>query len=443
MRLLVSLLVVVAWPSSAAAEFPPPHSAGPTKLTLEEVIAKAVDSPKARMATSDRDAAAARVGEADAARLPRIKATAFGTVSPEITCLTPDCVRTEPQNFAFEFDGVFAGGQLEVTQPLYTFGKIKHARAAARAGLDAQRALANEAAGDLAVDAARSYWGIKVARELGYMLDDGIEEIGKALEKFEDAPEDISVQDRQRVAVLLAEAKIQRAEAMLAEQQALAGLRALVGMPDADVDGAELAAIERSIPATPEAGARPQAAAARAGATAADELAAFASSHYFPDLAIIGTGFVARAQGVTDPPSAFANDPFNRVGAALVLALQWQVEPWTTKARVAKARAEADKAKHQAELASIGASYDAQHALAEATGARAKVDASIEGEKAGRAWLAAVLQGQAIGTVEAKDLADAYIAWFQMRARWAQAVMQWNVALVRLDRAAGRFGAPR
>ena len=41
----------------------------------------------------------------------------------------------------------------------------------------------------------------------------------------------------------------------------------------------------------------------------------------------------------------------------------------------------------------------------------------------------------------AKDLADAYIAWFQMRARWAQAVFQWNVAVVRLGRASGEYRA--
>ena len=76
---------------------------------------------------------------------------------------------------------MFGSAQLDITQPLYTFGKIGHARTAARAGLDAQRALADEAAGDLAVDAARAYWGLKLARELGGMLDDGIEEIEKAL----------------------------------------------------------------------------------------------------------------------------------------------------------------------------------------------------------------------------------------------------------------------
>jgi outer membrane protein TolC len=79
--------------------------------------------------------------------------------------------------------------------------------------------------------------------------------------------------------------------------------------------------------------------------------------------------------------------------------------------------------------------------LSEATAAKTKVEASIEGEKAARAWLASVLQNEAVGTAEAKDLADAYIAWFQMKARWAQSVFQWNVAVVRLGRATGEFRA--
>nr|MDQ3367523.1 TolC family protein [Myxococcota bacterium] len=204
------LLVLVAAPAGAA----------PQKLTLEQVIAKAVAGPKVRMAEGDAAAAAGRLGEADAARLPRIRATAFGTISPEIECLNADCTRTGPENFALRFDGLFGSAQLDVTQPLYTFGKLGHARAAARAGLDAQRALADEAAGDVAVDAARAYWGTKLARELGYMLEDGVEEIAKAVTRMEErtGADAVSIQDRQRVAVLLAEAKVQRADALAGEE---------------------------------------------------------------------------------------------------------------------------------------------------------------------------------------------------------------------------------
>ena len=132
-------------------------------------------------------------------------------------------------------------------------------------------------------------------------------------------------------------------------------------------------------------------------------------------------------------------------GAGVVLGLQWTIEPWNVTARKERARADAHKMHAQSDLAALGARYDAETARAEATAAHAKVDAAGEGEKAARTWLAAVLQNEAIGTAEARDLADAYIAWFQMRARWAQAVFQWNVAVVRLGRATGEFhaGVPR
>jgi len=431
------------WPALLLLCIPSLALAAPVKLTLDDTIAKALVGPKAQMAQGDVGAAAARIAEARAARLPRIKATAFATISPEIRCDNPECTATSPQNFALDFSGAFGGAQLDITQPLFTFGKIAHAQRAARAGLDAQRALADEAAGDLAVDAAKAYWGVKAARELRLMLEDGIEQIEDAEKEMtkrtgKDAP---TVQDRQRLAVLLAEARAQRADAEAAEGQALAGLRAITGVPEADVDDAPIAAVIRALPPSAAGTNRPQAVAARQGATAADELAAAARSQYFPDLAVVGSAAIARAQGVDDPPSAFANDPYNRTGAGAVVALQWTLEPWTVKAKLDRARAEAHKARAQSDLANVGARYDAETALAEARGAQAKIGATATGETAGRAWVASVLQANAIGTAESKDLADAYIAWFQMRARWVSAVFQWNVAVVRLGRAGGEFHA--
>src|SRR3982750_786353 len=132
---------------TTSAGVPALAAAEPAKLTLDQVIAKAVANPRVRMAESDRDAASARIDEADAARLPRIKGTAFRTGSPEIHCDDPaTCITTHPINFSWDFHGLFGGAELDITQPLYTFGKIEHARNAARAGLDAQAALADEAA---------------------------------------------------------------------------------------------------------------------------------------------------------------------------------------------------------------------------------------------------------------------------------------------------------
>jgi outer membrane protein TolC len=246
--------------------------------------------------------------------------------------------------------------------------------------------------------------------------------------------------------VLLAEAKTQRAEAAQGEAAALTALRAVTALPDADIDDAQLAAIEHQLPAETSVVAdavakRPQSIAARAGARAADELAGFERAHYLPDIALVGGAVISGAQGVDNPPSAFANDPYRRTGAGAVLGLQWTIEPWNVGARVSRARAEARKAHALSDLANLGARYDADNALIEATAARDKLAITSEGEKAARAWLAAVLQNQAIGTAEARDLADSYVGWFQTRARWAASVFQWNVAVVRLQRATGEFRA--
>ena len=52
-----------------------------------------------------------------------------------------------------------------------------------------------------------------------------------------------------------------------------------------------------------------------------------------------------------------------------------------------------------------------------------------------------MLQASALGTVEAKDLADAMIGYFTVRARYLTAVYEWDVAIVRLMRATGAVAA--
>ena len=186
----------------------------------------------------------------------------------------------------------------------------------------------------------------------------------------EEGGKTISIQDRQRIAVLVATAKSQRVDATQGEAQGLAGLRALVGESDADVDDVEFAPLERKLPGDAEMAApnRPQARAAKAGAAAADALAAAAKSAYFPDLALVGGAVISRAQGVDDPPSVFANDPYNREGVGVVLGLSWTIEPWTTSAHVDKARADAKKAHAQSGFAAIGATYDGRTALSRGDG---------------------------------------------------------------------------
>jgi len=50
-----------------------------------------------------------------------------------------------------------------------------------------------------------------------------------------------------------------------------------------------------------------------------------------------------------------------------------------------------------------------------------------------------VLQADAVGTASARDLADAYLAYFTLHSRVLQSAYEWNIALAVLDRATGKL----
>src|SRR6185503_16986306 len=169
-------------------------------------------------------------------------------------------------------------------------------------------------------------------------------------------------------------------------------------------------------------------------------LADLEKARFFPDLLLMGTFNLARATGVDDPPSAFARDPFNTTSVGVVAALRWTLEPFSQRGRVVSARARHGEASAQLRAAGQAIRVDVARAHAEAQAARIELDAAAEGEKSARGWVASVVQPEAIGVIEAKELADAYIAYFALRARHLQAVHDWNLALIRLRRASAMRG---
>jgi outer membrane protein TolC len=404
-----------------------------------------VRGPRAQAARAVTRQAEAQVDEAGGARFPRLEVRALAAPSPDIDCIDPECTVTSNDDATLALDGLFGSVEVNLAQPLFTFGKLSAARRGARSAAEAARSGECVATGDIAVDAARAYFGLKLARELRFELEEGVAEIEKArrqlAERLEKGGEG-TVQDRLRLDTVLAEARARLAEAREGEETALAAVRALAGDRGVDIDQDELEPDETKLGSADSyteraIAARPELAALRHLESGAQSLADLERARFFPDLLLVGTFNFARAQGVDDPPSAFARDPFNTTSVGLGAALRWTIEPLSQPARLSKARARRDEASAQLRAAGDAVRLDVQRAHAQAASARVRLDATREGQKSARGWVASVLQGEAIGVVEAKDLADAYLAYFSLRARYLQAVHDWNLALVRLRRASG------
>jgi outer membrane protein TolC len=422
--------------------------AAPKRLSLPDVISKVRSNPAARAADAERDAMRAQAAEARGARWPRIQLTTFLAPSPEIHCDNPDCTRTSPVDFAPTIQGVLAGARLEVFQPLYTFGKLDAAANAGDRAVAMQSALAERVKGDLVVEATRAYFGVAFARDMVAMLDDGAKQLAKGkatlVERLQSGDQDVTVQDRLRIEAFETEVKLRLSEAREREVTALEGLRALCADREVDIADATLVAAEREL-GTPESqwqaaeAHSPELGAARHGVAALERRDALERARWWPDLLVVGGATIARAPGVDDPPSAFVNDPFNTTRAELALVLRWNIEPAMQTARVDRTHAEHVRGQELAKGARVAVEFAVRDAYNRAREAGGRLDTARQGEKSARGWVASVMQADAVGTASARDLADAYLAYFTLRGRVLSSAYEWNVALAALARATGQL----
>ncbi len=428
------------------------NAAGPRRLTLEEITAAALENPLAEAAREGTNAARARVREIRGARVARLKFTGFLAPSPEINCVDDDCTETSPRDVPINVAGIFVGAKLSAVQPITTFGKASSVLTAARSAAEASAHGEDMVAGDLAYQAAQAYYGLKLARELAWMLEDGKAEIIKArktlIDKLAAGASDVTVQDRLRLETLEAEVEARLSEAREAEAIALAGVRALVGDNNIDIDDEVLSSPEFDLAAADayvdrsRAG-HPQLRAARAGVAALEALSRYQQNRYRPDLILVGSIKVAYASAVDNPPSAFANDPFNTTSGQIGLLLRWKLDPLAQPARVDRARAKARRAAALMSAASRLTEFAVRRAYASVDQADKRYRAAKKGEKAARGWVASVLQADAIGTASAKDLADAYLAYFSLHGRVLESAYDWNLAVVGLRHAVGELTSAR
>ncbi|HEY3449642.1 MAG TPA: TolC family protein [Myxococcales bacterium] len=438
-----SALLAVALAAAPAA------SQGPKQVVdLPALLEQAREQPSVRVARASAEQAHAKAREVAWMWGPLLEVTAVGGPSQRITCFpsAEECISTEPDQTGLGFSGIFGRVDANLTMPLYTFGKLTDGKRAADAGAAAGDALAEVASHGAALDAARAWFAVKLGRELQAMLDEGQKYVDDELAREEEllatGSGDVTEADRRRVLTLRAEIAARRSEAKKVEELGLAGVHYVLGTGDADVDPAPLRALAFELPPVGKvreaALARPEQRAAAAGADAAARLVDVEWDKWWPDLVLVGAGTLAGSSSVDHPHNAFLNDPYNKISALLGVVVRWAPEPFLRSPKIDQARAERAKAQATMEMARVGLPAEAEKTWAEARDARDQIKAGREGQRQARAWLAAVLQSEAAGLVEAKDLADALLQYFVMRARVIQATFDWNVKVMSLQQATGQ-----
>jgi len=448
-RSLTSLFLLSV--ATAAA----PQSAWAKKLTLPQLLEMARGNPGLQANAAAIAASEAQVTEAKLNWLPQGDLLSILAPSPNISCVggdTKNCLQTtspEARITDVSWNKVFTRTEVKLIQPIFDFGKISAGVEAAEAGVGVSRQKEMGARADIELNVRKAYYGLKFARDVIDMLDEGssyVDEAQKKLDKdLANGTGNVSVTDKLRMRTVRAELDARILEAKRLQGIARDSLRTLLGSEaptDIDVDDDEFEppeVKERAVAYYEDLAKanRPEVRLLEYAVKAKSALADLERRKEYPDVVLIATGVFAYAQTVDDPQNAYYSHYFNSRSAGLAAALRMQLDLGPKIARARRTEAEAMEITHRRSEALGGILLEVRKSYAEAGEAASRVAAMDKGQKAGKAWISAVAQNFAVGLAEARDLSDALVAFFGMRTRYLQAVFDLYVARSALTRATG------
>ncbi len=445
-----------------------PRTAAARRYTLPELIAKVnAQYPGVEAARAGVDSADAQLSQATRAWWPTGQLTFGITGSPEVRCIDPltgkpwtqggnqqyalthcqatDVVDLRSGEQVLPYHGVAFNLGVNLVQPLYTFGKIEAARAAARAGLDVARAQVDKDRADVTFNVTRAYWLLKWSRAASATLDDGITRLKEWIKKINDAIDKgkatYTENDLVRIKLALDAAELTALDVDKARELGLSGLRMLTDDDEADIDDSELDVTD--LGAEPlsfyEDAARthrPEARMLSAGMQAARANKALNFANLLPDLGLALSFTYAYAQSVDDPQNAFMNHP-NALGAGLSLVLRYNLDVPERLANHTKAVADQRAAIERRKQALGGIYIEIENAWLDARAARRRSELLGHSEKVARGWYNAVDENLQVGVAESRDLVDAARNFFELRMRHLQSIMDVNMATATLRQTAG------
>jgi outer membrane protein TolC len=344
--------------------------------------------------------------------------------------------------------GWFTQTDLELVQPLYTFGRFDRLIAAAQAGVEASEAGVEATSDEVRLQVRKVYWTMVLGQELVRISDEILREIADADVQLEERYEEgsVSQNDLFEFEIYRFRANKGRREAIDALAMAEAALRAATGIDDgvpirAATGGltqleANLDSLDGYLQMARET--RPELAQLRAGVAAQSSLARATRSEFYPQLFLGAAVRWNIAPGRFDPRNPFVYNPTNFFRPGFVVGFNWDVNLFQTRDRVRIAEHEAAKLSAEIEPLTEKVQLDIRKAYMALVRAGADVEDSERALTAADNWFRAEAQTFDLGLGEINDLIDAFQAKIEMEREHLSSVFEFNTSLAELSRAVGR-----
>jgi outer membrane protein TolC len=401
-------------------------------------------SPDVHAALADEQIAISQLGRAKAGRLPR--ATFTGLLSA-ITGAEGDAVNGDTDSDDF---GPYSTGKLEIVQPLYTFGRLRNEIRAAMQGIASKEAATEQARQAVIVAIKEIHADLLLSQQIKDLLDEAHDNFTTAMEQVEERLEadegNVTEQDLLRLRIGQSSVAKERHTLERAIAVTRAALKRHLGLPaDASFELAETHLQPVTLNLQPlsnyleQVGSeRPELAQLEAGLAARQARLEAARGAYYPSIFLAGGFEYSVAPNRDDQDSPFAQD-FNFFrGPGIALGLRWQLDFWSTQAKVAERAAELNKVQVQKVSATSGIALDIQRRYWEVEEFRNKVKAAQQARKAVRALLVTTLTNFKLGVGEAKEVFEGLGLYIRVVSDYYKTIRDFNIAAAKLTQATGQ-----
>lgn len=425
------------------------------KLALDEFVRRALEAaPELAVARWDVAARQAKLREAKASRfVPQFEALNLLGLAPVYrgTVLEPrDTVDTSRY-------GPFTSVDVNLIQPIFTWGKLTAGIAAATHAVEQEVAASEGKAADVVLQVKTLYYNVLLSRSVQGVLVEARDAFEDALETANERRDagdaDITELDILYLRVALSEIAKEVPKLETGAQAALEALRMLSGADRKDpIDVAErfleplkvsleplehyLGQLYDKSPAWKQ---------IEAGVAAKAEEVKTVEADYFPTFFLTGTFSYSYAPRNDRQLNPFAWDQFNyQRGPGGVFGIRWPLNFHITAAKVEATRAELGKLEAQRRQAHEGLALELETAYGKVLETKTSLDKLEDGRKAGRAILTLSVTNFDIGIGDASEILQGLSNYAQVSGHYYESLRDFNIAVAEFERVSGaEVTAPR
>ena len=333
---------------------------------------------------------------------------------------------------------------IEGVLPLYTFGKLTHARSAAAAQTRTGEYEVRKEINDTRLMVRKAFYAVLLARDALALIHEAAELIDSHIDKMVSAESgDADDIDLLRLREQRADLDVRAADARRQEVSAMAGLHFLTGLTEPfDIPNEPLRPVAHSLaPLAQYLSAarlfRPEVNMAAAGVSARRELLRLERARYLPDLGLALGAKWSYAPEVTDQTNPFVRDGGNFLYYSLGVVLRYKLDFLPQSARVDQAAAQLREMEATERFALGGVGQQVEEAYAEVKATREKLNATSRAARYAQQWLLRVQQGIEVGTMDEEDLVMPAREYALQRFAQMSATYEFNVAYAKLTQATG------